>query len=74
MEIRFKSLFDFCARVDRSRINKRTVGALIKAGAFDGINLNRASLLASVDLAFEFGAAAFISKLCPIDGRYGLIC
>jgi DNA polymerase-3 subunit alpha len=54
----FTSLFDFCARVDRSRINKRTVEALIKAGAFDGINLNRASLLASVDLAFDFGAAA----------------
>jgi DNA polymerase-3 subunit alpha len=54
----FKSLFDFCARVDRSRINKRTVEALIKAGAFDSIEINRASLLASVDLAFEFGAAA----------------
>ncbi|OIP23870.1 MAG: DNA polymerase III subunit alpha [Comamonadaceae bacterium CG_4_9_14_0_8_um_filter_60_18] len=53
----FKSLFDFCARVDRSRINKRTVEALIKAGAFDAIHLNRASLLASLDLAFEFGAA-----------------
>ncbi|MBV5297148.1 MAG: DNA polymerase III subunit alpha [Rhodoferax sp.] len=53
----FKSLFDFCARVDRSRINKRTVEALIKAGAFDTLNRNRASLLASVDLAFEFGAA-----------------
>jgi len=54
----FKSLFDFCVRVDRSRINKRTVEALIKAGAFDSIQLNRASLLASVDRAFEFGAAA----------------
>jgi DNA polymerase-3 subunit alpha len=54
----FKSLFDFCARVDRARINKRTVEALIKAGAFDTIQLNRASLLASVDMAFDFGAAA----------------
>jgi len=54
----FKSLFDFCVRVDRSKINKRTVDALIKAGAFDSIQLNRASLLASVDRAFEFGAAA----------------
>jgi DNA polymerase-3 subunit alpha len=54
----FKSLFDFCVRVDRGRINKRTVEALIKAGAFDAIHLNRASLLASVDRAFDFGAAA----------------
>jgi DNA polymerase-3 subunit alpha len=54
----FKSLFDFCARVDRGRINKRTVEALIKAGAFDSIQRNRASLLASLERAFEFGAAA----------------
>ncbi|HWI80929.1 DNA polymerase III subunit alpha [Ramlibacter sp.] len=53
----FKSLYDFCLRVDRTRINKRTVEALIKAGAFDAIQLNRASLLASVDRAFEFAAA-----------------
>ncbi len=31
----FRSLFDFCARVDRQRVNKRAVEALIKAGAFD---------------------------------------
>ncbi len=54
----FKSVFDFCARVDRSRINKRTVEALIKAGGFDCLSRHRASMLASVDLAFDFGAAA----------------
>ena len=52
----FRSLFDFCLRVDRTRINKRTVEALIKAGAFDNIHLNRAELLASVDLAFDYAA------------------
>jgi DNA polymerase-3 subunit alpha len=54
----FKSLFDFCVRVDRSRLNKRTVEALIKAGAFDAIQQNRAALLATVDRAFDFAAAA----------------
>jgi DNA polymerase-3 subunit alpha len=54
----FTSLFDFCRRVDRSRLNKRTVEALIKAGAFDGLQLNRASLLASVERAFDFAAAS----------------
>lgn len=53
----FTSLFNFCLRVDRQRINKRTVEALIKAGAFDTIHLNRAELLASLDTAFEFAAA-----------------
>ncbi|MEN9886403.1 MAG: putative polymerase alpha subunit, DnaE subfamily [Pseudomonadota bacterium] len=53
----FKSLYEFCVRVDRSRINKRTVEALIKAGAFDSLQLNRAALLASVERAFEFANA-----------------
>lgn len=52
----FRSLFDFCLRVDRTRINKRTVEALIKAGAFDALHLNRAELLASLDMAFEYAA------------------
>ena len=38
----FRSLFDFCARVDRQRINKRVVEALIKAGAFDKLHADRA--------------------------------
>ena len=54
----FTSLYDFCVRVERTKINKRTVEALIKAGAFDTLQLNRASLLASVDRAFEFALAA----------------
>ncbi|WP_404302554.1 DNA polymerase III subunit alpha [Alicycliphilus denitrificans] len=53
----FTSLFDFCVRVDRARINKRTVEALIKAGAFDALHLNRAALVASIDRAFDFAAA-----------------
>ena len=54
----FTSLFDFCRRVDRSRLNKRCVEALIKAGAFDSLQLNRASLVASIDRAFDFAAAS----------------
>ena len=54
----FTSLYDFARRVDRSRLNKRTLEALIKAGAFDCLDLNRASLLASVDRAFDFAAAS----------------
>jgi DNA polymerase-3 subunit alpha len=54
----FRSLFDFCARVDRQRVNKRAVEALIKAGAFDAVHpqgmAGRASLLASVALAFDW--------------------
>ena len=47
----YKDLFDFCRRVDKRIVNRRTVEALIKAGAFDAINDHRAALMASVDAA-----------------------
>ncbi len=50
----YTSLFDFCARVDRFKVNKRVVEALIKAGAFDRITPDRTTLLASVSLAFDY--------------------
>jgi DNA polymerase-3 subunit alpha len=51
---RFHSFFDFCARIDRKRVNKRAVEALVKAGAFDTLHADRASLVASIGLGFEF--------------------
>ena len=54
----FTSLYDFCVRVDRSKLNKRAIEALIKAGAFDTLQLNRASLIASVDQAIDFANAS----------------
>jgi DNA polymerase-3 subunit alpha len=50
----FRSLFDFAARIDRQRVNKRVVEALIKAGAFDLLHADRASAFASVGLAFDW--------------------
>ncbi len=38
---RFKSLFDFCRRVDLSQINKRMLENLILAGCFDTLGLSR---------------------------------
>ncbi|CAH2775319.1 MAG: DNA polymerase III alpha subunit (EC [uncultured Caballeronia sp.] len=52
-EAPFTDLFDFCMRVDRRMVNRRTVEALIRAGAFDSLHDNRAQLIASVPLAME---------------------
>ncbi|WP_150626926.1 DNA polymerase III subunit alpha [Pandoraea captiosa] len=49
----FTDLFDFCARIDRRVVNRRTIEALIRAGAFDSIHPNRAQLMASVPMAME---------------------
>jgi DNA polymerase-3 subunit alpha len=63
----FRSLFDFCCRVDKSKVNKRVVEALIKAGAFDechplGMDA-RSQLLASVGTAFEYADAQLRNRL-----------
>lgn len=50
----FTSLFNFCARVDKGKCNKRVVEALIKAGAFDSLHPDRAAALASIGLAFDW--------------------
>jgi DNA polymerase-3 subunit alpha len=49
----FVDLFDFAKRVDKRQINRRTIDALIRAGAFDSFGVDRAILLASVPLAME---------------------
>ncbi|WP_293776339.1 DNA polymerase III subunit alpha [uncultured Oxalicibacterium sp.] len=49
----YTDLFDFCKRVDKKQINRRTVESLIRAGAFDCFNVDRGILLASVGFALE---------------------
>ena len=53
---RFASLYDFAARVDGRRVNRRVLEALILCGAFDSLHPNRASVLASLDAAVERAA------------------
>ena len=47
----FKDLFDFCQRLDLRKVNRRVIESLIRAGAFDTLEPNRAALLAGVSLA-----------------------
>lgn len=49
----FVDLFDFCKRIDKRIANRRTIESLIRAGAFDGFEIDRAVLMASVSLAIE---------------------
>ena len=76
----FKSFFDFCARVDRRRVNKRVVEAMIKAGAFDALmpaGVHRAQLIAAIGMAYEWAEAQQVSAdagqggLFDLDGGHG---
>jgi DNA polymerase-3 subunit alpha len=51
----FRTLDDFCARVDLRLVNRRVIESLLKAGAFDSLGLTRAHLLATADVALESG-------------------
>jgi len=75
----FKNLFDFCQRVDLSVINKRSIEALIRSGAFDSISADtdRAILLACMSEAIktaeqtariqESGVEDLFGNLLPAD-------
>jgi DNA polymerase-3 subunit alpha len=52
---RFENIFHFCGGVDLRLVNKKTLEALIEAGAFDEIDPNRARLFACVEKAIQFG-------------------
>ncbi len=50
----FKSLADFCDRVDLGTVNRRTVQSLIHCGAFDKINPNRNQLSEDLELIYDW--------------------
>ncbi|WP_299686827.1 DNA polymerase III subunit alpha [uncultured Vibrio sp.] len=44
----FKDLFDFCARIDLKKVNKRVIEKLILSGALDRLGPHRAAMMASL--------------------------
>ena len=54
----FKSLLDFCSRVDLRIVNKRVVESLIKCGAFDSLKNYRSQLLAVLDSVINLALRA----------------
>src|SRR5208282_6885102 len=54
----FKDLFDFARRLDPKSFNRRQFESLIKAGAFDSLNRNRAQSFAAIDMLLRHASAA----------------
>jgi DNA polymerase-3 subunit alpha len=53
----FRSLEDFCSRLDSRVANRKMLESLIKAGAFDFLGRDRAELFACVDQSLSASAA-----------------
>ena len=67
----FRSLFDFCERVDLGAVNRRVLENLIRAGAFDALSRSRAQLLAGLDSAMEHGQRAWRDRASGQAGLFG---
>lgn len=50
----FRSLYDFCDRMQGRELNKRAVESLIKCGAFDGLGNSRRAMLTSYEKLLDF--------------------
>ena len=49
----FRDLGDFCRRVEHRHLNRRALESLIKAAAFDSLDVGRAQATASLDIVLE---------------------
>ncbi|HEU5374036.1 MAG TPA: DNA polymerase III subunit alpha [Ktedonobacteraceae bacterium] len=71
----FKSLADFCTRVDTRFVGKGAIETLIKAGAMDslgdGTSSKRHILLASVESAMKFGKSERTAKEAGLMSLFG---
>ena len=54
----FADLFDFCSRIDRKVVNRRAIESLIRGGAFDLLEPNRARALANLSRMLDAADAA----------------
>ncbi len=59
----YSSLSDFCGRIDPSRVNRKVIESLIKAGAFDSMKNRRAQLMAALDQALDMAKAVQRDRL-----------
>ena len=67
----FKDMFDFCARVDMRKVNKRALEALIRAGALDDLGPGRARMMASIEKAVQQASQLSRNASAGMDDMFG---
>src|SRR5207248_1905279 len=65
----FAGVFDFCARIDTKKINRKTLEALVAAGAFDFTGKTRKALWDAIEPALAQGSSAQRDRE---SGQFGL--
>jgi len=59
----YRSLSDFCGRVDSSKVNRKVIESLVKAGAFDSMQGRRAQYMAILDQCIDRAKAVQRDRL-----------
>ncbi|MEI7871715.1 MAG: DNA polymerase III subunit alpha [Alphaproteobacteria bacterium] len=67
----FRDLFDFAERLDQRVINKRLIEGLVKAGAFDSLNKNRAQTFGAVEALTRHSQATHESRGSNQNSLFG---
>ncbi|MEM1099312.1 MAG: DNA polymerase III subunit alpha [Planctomycetota bacterium] len=70
----FKGLYDFCERVDLRSVNRATIEALIKCGAFDALYSleHRAALCEALEDAIKAGQRTAADRASGQMGMFGM--
>jgi DNA polymerase-3 subunit alpha len=67
----FKDLSDFISRIDASKVNKKVIESLIKAGALDSLGHTRQAMLAQIDEIIEAAKTAASAKKQAENSLFG---
>jgi len=67
----FKDLSDFVSRIDSSKVNKRVVEALVKAGAFDSFGYSRKTMLSQLEDIIDMAKKAGDAKKQAVNSLWG---
>lgn len=70
---KFKSLADLCERVDGRAVTRKTLEALIKAGACDAFGLNRATLFSQIERTLARAASVISDRQKGQSSLFGLM-
>jgi DNA polymerase-3 subunit alpha len=67
----FRDMNDFVSRIDASKVNKRVIESLSKAGAFDDFGHSRCALITQVESITEAAGKAMLAKKQAVGSLFG---
>jgi DNA polymerase-3 subunit alpha len=70
-EEEFKDFSDFVSRIDSSKVNKRVIESLIKAGTFDSFGYSRKAMLSQLEDIIDMAKKAGDAKKQAVNSLWG---